>query len=552
MKKKSRVVPALLLAAMLSVSGFSGCGQTGGESAAPSQPASQAASSAPSSAAEAEPAEAGVTFPLAEPITLSAYVQVPPYMSLILQTFNDNHVFQQREKDTNIHFDFVTTELSVLLASDSLPDVFIEFKNYPGGSEKAVADNVLVALNDYMEYAPNYSKIMAEHPDIAKELVTDTGTITGFGTVQLGDEVPWYGPTINQNLLDELGLTMPETIDEWYDVLTAFKNAGVEQPLNPSATWGWKVGFEYAVFTGAYDVSYNFYNENGTAKYGPVEPGFKEFLTTFNKWYSEGLIDPDFVTPDATAMQAQAMNRQIGAMPYSYNLEEISAPENGAQFVAAPNPTLERGGQLHLRNSNFHNKRVDSFAISTRNKYVPETVAWVDYAYSDEGYLLYNYGIEGESWNWVDGPANEFEQTMLPQSLRGLNKHAVLDFSGAVNPGGLQDSELRHVYTLHTTVGSLRTPYNAFPEEYAQASAVWAKAGDDWYMPAIAHTADEAASNSAVFTDIETFVEESVIQFIIGTKDLSEFDAYVQQVKAMGLDTVLENKQAALDRYANR
>ena len=51
----------------------------------------------------------------------------------------------------------------------------------------------------------------------------------------------------------------------------------------------------------AWDIGPSFYQENGVVKYGPIQPGFKEYLTLMNKWYGMGLIDKDFPTRDDDA-----------------------------------------------------------------------------------------------------------------------------------------------------------------------------------------------------------------------------------------------------------
>jgi putative aldouronate transport system substrate-binding protein len=52
--------------------------------------------------------------------------------------------------------------------------------------------------------------------------------------------------------------------------------------------------------------------------------------------------------------------------------------------------------------------------------------------------------------------------------------------------------------------------------------------------------------------DIQTFVSESVLAFINGTKSFDEYDAFIQQVKDMGVEEAVQIKQAALDRYNAR
>ena len=47
-------------------------------------------------------------------------------------------------------------------------------------------------------------------------------------------------------------------------------------------------------------------------------------------------------------------------------------------------------------------------------------------------------------------------------------------------------------------------------------------------------------------------MDENTVSFISGTKSLDEYDAFVEQIKAMGIDDAIAIQQAALDRYNNR
>ena len=82
---------------------------------------------------------------------------------------------------------------------------------------------------------------------------------------------------------------MPETIDDWTEVLTAFKEQkGATAPLTG-------VGLPQS-FVGAFDVGYNWYIEGGQVQYGPLQSGYKEYLQTLNQWYESGLMDRDMAS----------------------------------------------------------------------------------------------------------------------------------------------------------------------------------------------------------------------------------------------------------------
>ena len=103
----------------------------------------------------------------------------------------------------------------------------------------------------------------------------------------------------------------PETIDEWTAVLTAFKEQlGIKYPLT-------LLNSDHAqlMVASAYNVTgaNNFYLEGDTVKYGPLEPGYEQYLKTMNEWYSKGLIDPDFAVQDSKTFDAKVASGEAGA-----------------------------------------------------------------------------------------------------------------------------------------------------------------------------------------------------------------------------------------------
>ena len=116
----------------------------------------------------------------------------------------------------------------------------------------------------------------------------------------------FQGPIVRKDFLDKVGLPVPVTIDDWYTTLKAFKekdpNGNGKADDIPLTLFLYTTGqfdiFKGAsAFIGAWNTTYNFYQENGTVKYGPLDSQFKDFLATMAKWYKEGLIDPDFPRP---------------------------------------------------------------------------------------------------------------------------------------------------------------------------------------------------------------------------------------------------------------
>ena len=85
------------------------------------------------------------------------------------------------------------------------------------------------------------------------------------------------------------------------------------------------------------------------------------------------------------------------------------------------------------------------------------------------------------------------------------------------------------------------------------ACNVWNSCSDDYLLPnGLSLTADEAKQKTRVMADIETYVYETIPKFITGDESLDKFDAFVEQIKAMGIADIIKIQQAALDRYQNR
>jgi putative aldouronate transport system substrate-binding protein len=172
-------------------------------------------------------------------------------------------------------------------------------------------------------------------------------------------------------------------------------------------------------------------------------------------------------------------------------------------------------------------------AVAADTEYPEICVRWLDYRYSKEGALLINYGVEGKSYDMVDGePAY---------------KQEILDLQPT-------DPQKLTWYISGDTVGLVyyQRMWQGANEEALKAYDVWAKDPTDKVLPKITLTAEEASASSAKMADIDTYINESISMFITGQKSLEEFDAFVEQIKSMGIDEVIKINQDALDRYNAR
>ena len=206
-------------------------------------------------------------------------------------------------------------QFNLLLLDEELPDVIEwEWFGYDGGPQKAIDDGVIIPLNDVFDkYCPNIKAYLKEHPDVDKMIRTDNGDYYCFPFIRGGDLLlTSMGPMLRADWLEELGLEVPKTIDEWETVLTAFKEK--KGATGAFAYW-------YSVpdltnhnpFACAYNARRTFYMKDGKIAYGAIEDGYKNYLQKMSEWMKAGLIDPDLATLTNDQVAAKITNGSAGA-----------------------------------------------------------------------------------------------------------------------------------------------------------------------------------------------------------------------------------------------
>lgn len=155
---------------------------------------------------------------------------------------NNTAFFQELENRTNIHIDWITSLSNLQIQnrfeqnSDSVPDLIGagNFSSIYGNisADDAIAQGDICDLTELVpKYAPNYYKII-QQKDIKDIAYTDSGRIAAVYSIKQNSQKPWCGLQIRKDWLDELGLEIPVTYDDWETVLTAFKERkGATAPL---------------------------------------------------------------------------------------------------------------------------------------------------------------------------------------------------------------------------------------------------------------------------------------------------------------------------------
>lgn len=174
------------------------------------------------------------------------------------------------------------------------------------------------------EYYPTGMKIYsdflgAEFFEEGNHLVDGKCLYTPFTTTTT---TSGYCLVYRKDWLDNLGMTEPTTLDEFHDMLYAFTyndpdGNGIDDTYGIDAIWAWMGLWPvYGAFGFVNDSNAGQYylQDNGTVKYTTVQESYKQALAIIEQWYQEGIIDPECITDDRSAVRTKWANGTVGAM----------------------------------------------------------------------------------------------------------------------------------------------------------------------------------------------------------------------------------------------
>ncbi len=501
--------------------------------------------------------------------------------------------FKYLAQKMNVDFELEQTletdqRISLMFASDSVPDLVwgIGLSNNDV-MVYGVQEGMLLNWKDLItpELMPNTYQAMQDYPDAFTASTAPDGNIY---TLPMITGSSYYANTgsfsaairmyINKDWMDACGITeIPTTLDEYLEVLRTFKEKdpmGLGENNIPlignqekDKTFVWNALGFHGTATQAYGTSFDLKDNQLVLPCYTEEA--KEFITFYNTLYNEGLISPDYFTLDQTAARGLMASGVCGvlgdstltaigdAWPSWVALSPLTSDVND-MAVAAFNPGYSVG-QLYASAYTEH----------------PEVLARiVDYMYSDEGALYYFYGpmkgteetlgvvdgwyydennrittdkvVNGEftdiseyayqyikSYSSAPGRFDHYSQTaaaMAGIEFPGKEMTIVDKLTGAEIPSLIMD-----VYTDDNNDGHWRITQSEAMIDHLTAVR----------LPAVYLTAEQNQRVADLSTVINDYVTAESAKFIVGTRPLSELDAYFEELKSLGIEEYIAIYQEA-------
>lgn len=486
-----------------------------------------------------------------EKVTLTALVN--NYSADFPDDYNKFNLVKKAEETTNVHIEWIMPgsgfeeQKSLLLASDDLPDIIFGCNDFE--LIKYGGDGVLLPLEDLIDkYTVNLKRIFEEHPATKALVTAPDGHIY---TTPRVNEGPWMYRegmgvgVINVKWIEDLGLKMPTTIDEFEEVMKAFKtqdpnNNGIadEIPITANGDPMTMHGLGYLMDSFGVSARWHFADvRDGKVVFIGTLPEYKEAIKWLSKLWAQGLIDQEWFTQDYTK-KASKLNNDPYIVGYAdlWDINDDFGTEKAHEYYDYMPPLKGPGGRDPIMYRAAY-PGYDRFgAVITRACEMPEVaIRYIDYIYD-----TYN------SIEWIEG---EFDVRLkkheegyyyIPDPPEGMNQqqwrcqscpaHSV---TWAVFEDGYKNI-LRLTYTDQKV---------NFMEQYVKPYAE----KDPW--PPVFRTIEEEERYNQIDSAIIPYANMKAAEWIMnGTID-EEWDAYIEELNKMGLNDWLSINQAAYDRW---
>lgn len=445
--------------------------------------------------------------------------------------------FNIRIKNVRIDRTNWRDQLNVRLASGEVPDFWLLWGT---ADVNAYSSQNLLAELPIEEIKANIPSL-AQFIDEKDPGVWTNGMINGknYGIpiTNLDGAYPLVN-TYNENWLKQIGYdSPPETLEELEDVLYKFRNNdpdgnGKKDTYGLTGTAAANIGDSFPTIFGAFDVQPDYWRKtkDGKVEYGIITEDARAAFRLLNKWFKDGVIDPEFITADGKKQEFE--NGRVGISQYSWvymrptereYLEQTSSqyfPVAIGKQVAAPG--YEGYSRTWGLSGNYLGMGVDVEKTPGKKEKLYEII---NALYSDVEVIKFvSLGEEGVHYDVIDGIATT--KSEFKSKLQNLGLGAFYGLLSAKSP----------IYEpIRLPAKDLEWRTNVTKDLKAMTDQV------KFNLP---------SRNS--FPDLTNLEREYFIKFITGEVDLDKgFDDFVERWKKAGGQTLTDEANSILAELAN-
>lgn len=431
-----------------------------------------------------------------------------------------------------------TDKKSVLLAGGDLPDAFWGSLALTDG-DIAQNQSLFIPLEDLIEEnMPNLMAAFKAEPSLRALVTSPDGHI-----YSLPKKLPLRPKTgnqlfINQKWLDNLGLEMPDTYEEFYDVLKAFKNedANGNGDPNDEIPYGGNVyGFmlPFGVTKGGEKAGLMAVKD-GKPVYIPTQEEYRDGIEWMHQAYKEGLIDQEFFTQDESMAEAKRKdeNGSLVGIGFGWTPDAVFGPNANEYVPLAP---LEGPDGERYVNSDTETYSRNELLITTQAKNPEKLLQWADQFYTEDASIQTFYGSFG-----VGVEKNE-DGTYTVLSVPEGESADIFAWTNSFRDFGpkyISDGFNEKVTLPMDSGDGLKLELDKEISQYAREQ-----------YPTVSFTAEEMQRINTLNVDLSSYVNSMQSKWVVEGGATKEWDSYLKQLKQMGYDEFMELQNKAFDRY---
>lgn len=491
-----------------------------------------------------------------------------------IENMETNLFTKWAEEKTNIKIEWdlvpdnaLNDRKQLMLASGDYPEVILHGNLTKEEQMKYGKQGVFIPLNNLIEqYAPNIKKAMEDIPYMKSSITSPDGNIYALPQVNecyhCDNALKVW---MNKAWLDKLGMQVPTTTEEFYQVLKAFKekdpNGNGKQdeiPLTGSdEMW---TGNVTAFLMNAFIV--DDYTEKTTGTFLRVVNDKVEFVANTEEWkqgleylnklYKEGLIDPAAFTQNADAIQ-QLANREgdnimgtltTALLSYAYPMNDTTPRHK--DYVVVPPLKGPNGVQQTLFFGGINNSQFAITNKATKEQQIA-AIRFADLMYTEEAIVLQEHGPEDKGWRMakegeldLNGNQAKYAENVNPNPKPTHNDGweqigpSLRTYDYRASWAALQQDPLAE--------GGYGKRLNEVSKEYEPYHS------KEQFPNGLFIALEDADLSAQIKTTLVEYVKSNMAQFITGSKDISkEWDNYVKGLEGMQLNQYLEIYQKAYD-----
>lgn len=496
----------------------------------------------------------GDQFKASEPVSFSMLYNNHPNYQL-----NDQWLFwSELKKRTDVTIENVAVPLSdyeqkrsVLIGAGDAP--LIIPKTYPNQEDVFVSSGAILPVSDYIDLMPHFKDKITKW-SMEPELDTLRQEDGKFYLLPGLHEKPWhdYSIAVRTDILQQLNLQEPKTWDDVYLMLKAMKQAYPDSyPLsdrfgkpNPLGNLLNLLSVSYGLEGGGWNYQHVTWDKAaGKFVYTGAADQYKQVLEYLNKLVTEKLLDPEsFTQTDDQARQKLASNKSF---VISANAQSIVNDYRPDFAKTNPKATIKKiplpvgpAGEINPTNRMENGVMISSKARESKN--FVAMMQFIDWLYySDAGLEFSRWGVEGTTFT-KDGSG---KRTLTADvDVLGLNpsgtKHLQKDF-GFYNG-------------IFAYGGPLELVQSFFSAEELEFQNVMATRPPRELAPPYPFTDEEREQVTLWETGLRDYVYQNTLKFALGQRPFTEWDAYVNELKAKNMDAYMEVVTKAYERFKEK